>query len=156
MKKITKALIIAVFAMMASLFCAFSNPMLLEEYLNYLQKTLVDHYDGSQEKNLIKRYELNVTNTGFCRYRRFYNSGKTEYFSFKLSKFKDIDYLGTTKQGKLILRTVGDDVILQTYNDKAGDIDSMASSVIIPMKDMEVDDLNKIKSTIIKINTELN
>ena len=155
MQKITKALIIAVFAMITSLFCAFSDPVPLIGHLNYLQKILTEHYDGLQENNAIKRYELNVTNTGFCRYRCFYNSGKTAYFSFKFSKFKDMDYLGTTREGKLILRTISDDVIVQTYNDKAGDIDSMANSVIIPLKNIEVDDLNKIKNIAIKVKSEM-
>lgn len=141
--------------MMASLFCAFSDPVPLIGHLNYLQKILTEHYDGQEEHNAIKRYELNVTNTGFCRYRCFYSSGKTVYFSFKFSKFKDIDYLGTTREGKLIFRTTGDDVIVQTYNDKAGDIDSMANLVIIPIKNIEADELNKIKSIATKVKSEL-
>ncbi|MGY3055356.1 hypothetical protein ACVWYG_003571 [Pedobacter sp. UYEF25] len=155
MEKITKALIIAAVAVVGLIFCAFSNPNPLNDHLIYLQKTLIDHYDTGQDQNTVKRYELNVTNTGFCRYRRFYSSGKTEYFSFKLSKFKDLDFFGTTQGGKLILRTTGDDVIVQTYNDRAGDVDSMTNSVSIPLKNIEVDDLNKIKVTAVKISGEL-
>lgn len=155
MKKFTKTLTIAVIAVLGLFLCGFSDPISLESYLNYLQKSFIDHYDASQEQSLIKRYELNVTNTGFCRYKRFYNSGKTEYFSFKFSKFKQMDYLGSTTEGKLVLRTKGDDVIVQTYNDKAGDVDSMASELVIPLKNIEVDDLNKIKNTIAKVSNGL-
>lgn len=66
-----------------------------------------------------------------------------------------MDYLGSTTEGKLVLRTKGDDVIVQTYNDKAGDVDSMASELVIPLKNIEVDDLNKIKNTIAKVSNGL-
>jgi hypothetical protein len=89
----------------------------------------------------LKRGELIVTNTGFCRYKRYFEDGKIEYFSFNLLKFKDLDYLGNVKAGKLLLHTMSDDVIVQTYNDKAGDLDSMASSLIIPLKNIEPEDL---------------
>ena len=151
MKKFTKTITIVVCAALGLFLCSFSNPPALEDYLNYLQKSFVDHYDADQEQSVIKRYELNVTNTGFCRYKRFYQSGKTEYFSFKFSKFKEMDYLGSTQKGKLILRTKDEDVIVQTYNDRAGDVDSMASALVIPLKNIEADELNKIKSVIAKV-----
>ena len=103
----------------------------------------------------MKKYELNVTNSGFCRYKRFYTSGKVEYFSFNLCKFKDIDYLGTDKAGMLILKTLGDDVIVQTYNDRKGDVDSMANYMSIPMKNVEVEDLSALSERLVKMNAHL-
>ena len=102
-------------------FTAFSAAGLLEEQSIYIQKKLLEHYDADQEILKIKKTELNVTNTGFCRYKRHFENGKVEYFSFNLIKFKDLDYVGTVKIGRLIIRTLGDDVIVQTYNDKKGD-----------------------------------
>jgi hypothetical protein len=135
--------------------CAFSDPETIEQYIGYLQKSFTDHYDSSQESGQVKRYELNVTNNGFCRYKRYFNNGKTEYFAFKLSKFKDLDYYGTTSAGKLYIRTKGDDVIVQTYKDKGGDVDSMATQVIIPLKNIEAEDLNQIRDNLEKINAKV-
>ena len=155
MKKIKQTFVIVILTSLGILFSSFSDPVDLEECISYVQKTLISHYDEEVEKSVVKRYELTVTNTGFCRYKRFYNSGKSEYFSFKLSKYKDLDYTGNTSQGKLILNTKGEDVIVQSYNDKHGDIDSMASALTIPIKNIEADDLNLLKTTFAKISNQL-
>lgn len=151
MKKFTLCLKISLLSATAVLLCAFSDPESMELYVGFLQKSFIDHYDSSQEVKQIKRYELNITNNGFCRYKRYFNNGKTEYFAFKLAKFKDLDYLGNTTAGKLYLRTKGDDVIVQTYKDRGGDVDSMATEVVIPVKNMEAEDLNAIRENLTKI-----
>ncbi|RDC56351.1 hypothetical protein DU508_12155 [Pedobacter chinensis] len=151
MKKFTIGLKISLISALSILLCAFSDPESLEQYVEYLQKSLTEHYDFSQESNQIKRYELNITNNGFCRYKRYFNNGKTEYFAFNLAKFKDMDYYGNTSSGKLYLRTKGDDVIVQTYKDKGGDVDSMATQVIIPLKNIEAEDLNQIRDHLERI-----
>jgi len=151
MKKFTFCLKLLLIPALCLLFSAFSYPDSLEEYVIYLQKSLIEHYDSAQEITLVKKYELNVTNNGFCRYKRYFNNGKIEYYSFKLSKFKDLDYYGTTTSGQLYLRTKNEDVIVQTYNDKQGDVDSMATCVIIPLKNIEAEDLNRIKENLTKI-----
>jgi len=142
MKKFTFSLKMGVITPLFVVFTAFSATGLLEEQSIYIQKKLLEHYDADQEILKIKKTELNVTNTGFCRYKRHFENGKVEYFSFNLIKFKDLDYIGTVKSGRLIIRTLGDDVIVQTYNDRKGDIDSMAASVSIPLKQVEAEDLN--------------
>ncbi|MGM9477429.1 hypothetical protein ACS5PU_13395 [Pedobacter sp. GSP4] len=151
MKKFTLCLKICVLSALCVFFYAFSDPEPLEQYVGSLQKTFTDHYDSAQESGLIKRYELNVTNSGFCRYKRYFNKGKTEYFAFKLSKFKDMDYYGSTATGKLYIHTKGDDVIVQTYKDKGGDVDSMATQIIIPLKNIEAEDLNQIRENLERI-----
>lgn len=152
MKKFTFILKLAVFPLLLMLVSAFAKIDSLDEDLSYLQNTFFNHYDASQESNQIKRYELNVTNNGFCRYKRFYINGKTEYFAFKLSRFKDMDYFGTTETGKLYLRTKGEDVIVQTYKDKGGDVDSMATQVIIPIKNIQAEELNLIRENLSKLS----
>ncbi|MFW0716983.1 hypothetical protein [Pedobacter sp. N23S346] len=151
MKKFTLCLKTSLLSATAVFLCAFSDPESIEQYVGFLQKSFTDHYDSSQEVKQIKRYELNITNNGFCRYKRYFNNGKTEYFAFKLAKFKDMDYLGNTTAGKLYLRTKGDDVIVQTYKDRGGDVDSMATEVVIPVKNMEAEDLNSIRENLTKI-----
>jgi len=142
MKKFTFRLKMGVFIPVFVVFTAFSAAGLLEEQSIYIQKKLLEHYDANQEILKIKKTELNVTNTGFCRYKRHFENGKIEYFSFNLIKFKDLDYIGTVKSGRLVIRTLGEDVIVQTYNDKKGDIDSMAAVMVIPLKQVEAEDLN--------------
>jgi hypothetical protein len=141
MEKITVCLKMCFFMLCCLAFFAFTSPDLLNDQAIFMQKKLIDHYDAQQEAFGWKRGELTVTNTGFCRYKRYFEDGKVEYFSFNLVKFKDLDYLGTVKGGKLLLHTVSDDVIVQTYNDKGGDLDSMASSLTIPLKNIEPEDL---------------
>lgn len=148
MKKLTFILKLGFFPLLILILSAFSNINPVEEGVSYLQKSFASHYDLGQESDQIKRYELNVTNNGFCRYKRFYINGKTEYFAFKLSKFKDIDYFGSTETGKLYLHTKGDDVIVQTYRDKGGDVDSMATQIIIPIKNIQPEDLNLIEENL--------
>lgn len=111
------------------------------------------HYDKDGQIPALKRYELNVTNTGFCRYRKVFNDGKEEFFAFNLQRFKSLDYYGDTVSGELWLRTKNDDVIVQTRNDKAGEIDSMATYIIIPLKNIDVEQLNEL-STLLKKNLQ--
>ncbi|MCZ4244611.1 hypothetical protein [Pedobacter punctiformis] len=151
MKKFTLRLKLPVFLAFSVFLCAFASFDSIDEYVNYLQKSFTDHYDVNQESDQIKKYELNVTNNGFCRYKRYFNNGKIEYFAFKLAKFKDIDYIGSTLSGKLYLHTKSDDVIVQTYNDKSGDVDSMGTCVAIPVKNIEAEDLNQIREAFVKL-----
>ncbi|PYF72443.1 hypothetical protein [Pedobacter nutrimenti] len=155
MKKFTKNLRSLLLAASGLVLCAFSLEGLLNEDAVYVQKKLSDHYDVAAQGADIKRYELNVTNTGFCRYKRHFANGKVEYFSFNFSKFKDLDYYGTVKNGRLFLRTKGEDVIVQTYNDKKGDIDSMSSYLSIPLRDMEPEDLTDFLEKFRRINVQL-
>jgi hypothetical protein len=126
-----------------------------DEQTNYIQKLLSSHYDDTSGSLSVDRYELNVTNNGFCRYKRHFTNGKVEYFSFNLLKFKDLDYYGTDKSGHLFLRTKNDDVIVQTYNDKdEGDVDSMATYMVIPLKNIEPQDLSDLYERLVRLNTQ--
>lgn len=152
MKKFTLCLKVSAYVLVCVIFFAFSADPFEQDVADVQQK-LTDHYDFTPD--LLKKYELNVTKTGFCRYKCFFNSGKVEYFSFNLMKFKDLDFLGTTQKGTLLLHTKGDDVIVQTYNSKNGDIDSMATYMSIPLKNMEAEDLNEISAKLQKMSRAL-
>lgn len=141
MEKIAVGLKMTVFILCCLTIFAFTSSDLLNDEAIFMQKKLVDHYDRSQEAAGLERGELMVTNTGFCRYKKFFENGKIEYFSFNLLKFKDLDYLGTVSHGRLLLHTEEDDVIVQTYNDKLGDLDSMASDLTIPLKNIDAEEL---------------
>lgn len=120
-----------------------------EESTQIIQNTLTKYYDSSVEGTTLKRYELNVTNSGFCKYKKVYANGKTEFFSFNLSRFKGIEYYGSTLRGELHLYTNNDDVIVQTHNDKNGDVDSMATHMVIPLKEIDQDVLNSLSSQLL-------
>ena len=126
-----------------------------EESTVIIQNTLTKYYDSSIDGAALKRYELNVTNTGFCKYKKVYTNGKTEFFSFNLSRFKHMEYYGTTARGELHLYTNNDDVIVQTHNDRKGDIDSMAMQMIIPLKEIDQDVLNTLAAQFKQVNTIL-
>jgi len=155
MNKFTIRLKIWLFSSICLIFCAFLSHDLLDEQSVYIQKKLTDHYDTQQDGSAVKQYELKLTKSGFCRYKRYFSNGKTEYFSFNLLKFKTMDYLGSVSSGKMYLRTLSDDVIVQTYNDKKGDVDSMASCLIIPLKNVEAEDLNDFNNKFLKMNALL-
>jgi hypothetical protein len=155
MEKFTVCLKMSIFILSCLAFFAFTSTDILNEQAIFVQKKLVDHYDAQQEAHALKPGELTVTNTGFCRYKRYLEDGKIEYFSFNLIKFRDLDYLGTVKVGKLLLHTVSDDVIVQTYNDKAGDLDSMASLLTIPLKNIEPEDLADLSKSFLLMHAAL-
>lgn len=156
MNKFTLSLKMSLCLLLCAFLTAFCLPETLDEELAYIGKKLSEHHDSEHAEEQIKRYELNVTNTGFCRYRRYYVSGKVEYFSFNLIKFKDLDYYGTDKTGLLYLRTRGENVIVQTYNDKReGDVDSMATFMAVPLKNMEPADLSDLSERLLKMNAQL-
>lgn len=116
----------------------------IPELAQHIQSKLIPHYNAEMESVVPKKYELTVTTGGFFRLRKYYANSKQEYYSFNISQFSSMDYLGNTDQGNLILRTVKDDIIVQTYGDPKGNIDSMAQALTIPIKGLEAEDLNRI------------
>lgn len=156
MKKFTLLLKIVAYVLPCLIFLSFSSFGPTEEEAGYLQQKLTEHYNEDSGLKNIKKYELHITNTGFCRYKRFFNNGKVEYFSCNLVKYKCINYLGNLQSGTLILHTIGDDVIVQTYNDsRGGDIDSMATSIAIPLKNIQAEDLNDLAEKFAQMNLKL-
>lgn len=154
MKKFTLGLKMCFVLSVCLILMAFMPMVNLDEQTVYIQKLLTAHYDDTPGSPSLERYELNVTNNGFCRYKRHFKNGKVEYFSFNLMKFKDMDYYGTDKRGELFLRTKNDDVIVQTYNDKdEGDVDSMATYMVIPLRDIEPQDLTELSERLVRLNT---
>jgi hypothetical protein len=113
------------------------------ETINWGNQCLSRSYDYSGEPKL-KKWELLFTNDAFLRLRKTYQGGRQEYFSFKLSRFKDMDYLGNNIRGTLRLKTLADDIIVQTYNDPKGNVDSMTTQLSIPVKNMEADQLDSL------------
>ncbi len=155
MKKFTLRLNICVFFSASLLLCLFCGFDLPDEDTAFVKQMLTKYYDSDTFGREIKRFEINVTNTGFCRYRRIFSNGKEEYFSFNLTRFKTVDFYGNTGKGELYLRTNNDDVIVQTRNDRKGDVDSTRTYMMIPMKNMETEQLNQLNESLKKMSVAL-
>jgi hypothetical protein len=56
-----------------------------------------------------------------------------------------MNYLGTTTSGTLLLTAIADDIIVQTKDDPKGDIDSMATQMDVPVKNMEPERLDSLQ-----------
>jgi hypothetical protein len=98
-------------------------------------------HNATAYSDRIRQFELLLNDEGFLRYRRTYINGKQEYFSFNLMRIQTIDYLGNTSSGDLSIKTFEDDVIVQTFNDRSGNVDSMATHFRLPLIGVEAEDL---------------
>lgn len=152
MQKFTKFLKILIYLVFGIAFLSFSSYHLNDENRIFIHDFLNKHYNDETPNENLKSYELKITNTGFCRYRKVFSNGKEEFFAVNLSRINKIDYYGTIKNGELLLKTLNDDVIVQTRRDKTGDIDTMATCLIIPLKNIEVEQLNELSHRLRKIS----
>jgi hypothetical protein len=99
--------------------------------------------------------KLEVTPTGFVRFTETQKSGKQHYASLNLNQFLKMDYYGTTQSGILVLRSMKKNVIVQTFNDPAGEVDSMSNRLEIPLTMMEPKQLINIQNQLLRIKTLL-
>jgi hypothetical protein len=114
------------------------------DWLAYANRCLTQSFDQSADPKL-KKVEISVTTDYFIRLRKTYAKDMQEYYSFNLHHLNDFDYLGSTTTGILEFKTQADDIIVQTYNDRRGDIDSMTTSLGIPVKNMEPERLDSLR-----------
>lgn len=126
--------------------CAVSGLcfVMATDWLNWGNRCLNEAYDTSADVKL-KKLELNITEDAFLRLRKTYQNGKQEYFSLQLQRLDETSYLGGTEKGTFRLRTKDDDIIVQTYNDRKGNVDSMATVLDIPLKNMEPERLDSLQ-----------
>ena len=90
-----------------------------------------------------------LTNDHFIRLRKTYQHGKQEYYSFNLQRFNGLTYVpGETATDTLELKTKTDDIIVQTYDDPKGDVDSMATTLDIPVKKLTPERLDSLKQAL--------
>lgn len=131
----------------ATVSLCFVAGMTDQDWLNWGNKCLSQSFDPSADVK-IKKWELTLTDDSFIRLRKTYLNGKQEYFSFHLQRLEDMDYLGTTNAGTLQLKAKADDIIVQTYNDRQGNVDSMANVLTIPLKNMEPERLDSLRNAL--------
>ena len=113
-------------------------------------------HNADSEIVKIKQFELLLNDEGFLRYRRTYINGKQEYYSFNLMRIKVIDYLGNTISGDLSIQTEEDDVIVQTFNDRSGNVDSMSTHFRLPLNRVEAEDLIALHYDLLEMKRLLN
>ncbi len=130
------------------LFTAFKLAAVPMFNYKWIRDCLSCRFDGSSSKVKLKKWDLNITEDGFFRLRKYFVNGKQEYFSFNIRRFSDLDYLGTASSGELMIKTQSDDIIVQTYNDPRGNIDSMAAELKIPVLRMEAELLDSLRSNL--------
>ena len=140
-KKIVMVVSVAIASLCLSSFKrAFDD----KDWLAYVNHALPESYDQSTDPKL-KKLEIYLTPDYFVRLRKTYAKEMQQYYSFNLHQFNDIDYLGNTTTGILSLKSMADDIIVQTYNDRNGYIDSMTTALDIPVKNMEPERLDSLR-----------
>lgn len=137
----------------AAVSLCFMAAMTDQDWLNWGNKCLNESYDSSSEVK-IKKWEINLTDDYFIRLRKTFQNGKQEYFSLHLPQLDSVEYVGDLNSGTLELKAKSDDIIVQTYNDRHGNIDSMASVLKIPLKNMEPERLDSLEHAFIYFKTK--
>lgn len=127
----------------------------LQDIAKRTQQRLNALHNPDRDGLKLKQCELLLSDTGFLRYRRTHTNGKQEYFSFNLSRIKSINYLGNNKSGELAIETIEDDVIVQTFNDRRGNVDSMATHFNLPLNEVEAEDLNALQTDLLEMKARL-
>lgn len=112
------------------------------------------HYHESESAK-IRKCEIQLSEEGFLRYRKTYINGKQEYYSFNLSRLTSLDYFGSISSGELSVNTEEDDVIVQTFNDRSGNVDSMSTYFRLPVHDITAEDLNSLQADLVEIKKKL-
>jgi hypothetical protein len=115
-----------------------------QDWLSWSNQCLTKSYDATADVKL-KKFDISLTESSFLRLRKTYQNGKQEYFSLQLQQLSDVSYLGDTYKGILHLTAKDEDVIVQTYNDRKGNIDTMATVLDIPLKNMEPERLDSLQ-----------
>jgi len=144
---IKKTGIIAGIVLTVSINYCFKSSLTDEDWLVWVNKCFSESYDPSGDAKL-KKWELTVTGDAFIRLRKTYAKGKQVYYSFNLSKLSEMNYLGNSRSGTIQLKTLEDDIIVQTYKDRHGDVDSMSTVLNIPVKNMEPERLDSLREAL--------
>ena len=144
LNKAKRASITLLIILPAALFCAFGPGMGEKEWLDWSNKCLTNSYNPARDAKL-KKWEISITPEHFIHFRKTYQHGKQVYYSFNLKQLNTVNYQETATGGQLKFKTLRDDIIVQTYDDPKGNIDSMSTELNIPVKEISpgrVDSLN--------------
>jgi hypothetical protein len=130
---------------------AFKSDEVMHLLAEQTQTKLNTFHSIEPETMKIKKCEITISDDGFLRYRKTYLNGKQEYYSFNLSRLKSVDYMGSIQYGSLNIKTMEDDVIVQTYNDRSGNVDSMTVELDINLSKVEPEDLQTLHQNLFEM-----
>ncbi|RWY48014.1 hypothetical protein [Mucilaginibacter gilvus] len=120
-----------------------------QQWVSWGTKALTESYDPSGETNITK-WEIMLTTDHFIRLRKTYQQGNQEYYSFNIKRLSGLNYLpGNELTDTLQVQTQTDDIIIQTYGNPIGDLDSMATTLNIPVKKLMPGRLDSLKQALI-------
>ena len=145
--QIKKVAVVLCFTLAGIINYCFIPPLDEPELLAWSNKCFTQSYDPSADEKL-KKFEFTLTGDAFVRLRKTYQNGKQEYYSFHLHRLNDMAYLGNEATGTLQFTTTGEDIIVQTYKDRKGDVDSMANVLTVPVKNMGPERLDSLQKAI--------
>ncbi len=147
LQKPKKYYLVTAMILLALLHLSFTTGADEQQLLDWSNKCFSESYDPSGDVKL-KKYDWTLTPDAFIRLRKTYDKGKEEYYSFQLHRLSDMSYIGNAAGGTLKFKTIADDIIVQTYNDRKGDIDSMATELDIPVKNMQPERIDSLQMVI--------
>jgi hypothetical protein len=138
---------LAVVLVSAVLSLGFTRHMDEQEMLAWGNKCLNESFDPTVDAKL-KKWQIELTPEAFLRIRKTYQSKKEEYFSLQLHRMVDVNYLGTPESGTLQLKAAEDDIIVQVTHDRKGDLDTLATMLSIPVKNMPTERLDSLRTVL--------
>jgi hypothetical protein len=142
---VKKASITLLLLAIMPLLYGFAAVMDEQQWLNWGNRALTEAYNPSGEPN-IARWEIMLTTDHFIRLRKTYQQGMQEYYSFHIKRLNGLNYIpGTEAADTLQVRTQTDDIIIQTFGDPTGDLDSMAATLNIPVNKLAPGRLDSLK-----------
>lgn len=125
-----------------------------QDNLASLRKDIMNIYHQYEAEKHIghKSYQLEITDKGFVRYKKVLANNKSEFFSVKANRIKDIDFYGNENSGWFVLKCERESVIYQTRSDPSGNVDSMAHEISFPLHRISVEELNILREKFMKVN----
>lgn len=147
LNNMNKAFFTLLILLTAALFCAFGPGMGEKEWLDWSNKCLTDSYNPTRDPKL-KKWEISITPEHFIHFRKTYQHGKQLYYSLDLKQLDTINYQETPSGSQLKFKTLQDDIIVQTYDDPKGNIDSMSTELSIPVKGISPERLDSLNDAI--------
>lgn len=154
-KKLFKYYLLILFGGLLFFASGFTATTDLQQLSEQVKNKLMAVYSRGPENGNLRKFEIQITAEGFFRYRKIYTTGKSEYYSFSVGRLKDLHYLGTSASGQMIIQTKADDIIVQTYNDPRGNVDSMSTEFNLPLQEVEAEDLQLIRTNLRAIHDQL-
>jgi hypothetical protein len=144
--KLLKAGVIIAFC--AALSLSFTVDFDKISAIDFSSRCLYKGFDPTEEGK-ITGWQFYVTPDNFMRFKKLYYKGRQAYFSFNIHRFQDLSYVGDQTKGIVQIKTQSDDIIVQTYNDPKGNVDSMSTVLQIPVRNVSAAQIDSLKRALI-------